>query len=245
MKKISRKIFVVAHRGDSLRAPENTIPAYEYAIQEGADFIEIDIRKTSDGEIIVMHDASVDRTTNGHGNVSELSLNYIKSLDAGSWYSEKFKGVKIPTFEEVLQLAKNRVGVFIELKQEGLEEDVVSLLKKYDMIKDVVVLSSLWSALKSIKMIEPHITTMCDFPKVTYEELYRVQEYFPNIISIHKRNLDKEFIRYVHRRGILVNSWPVNTFEETEKAVLSEVDFITTDDPKKIIEVLGELINKD
>ena len=244
MKNLSRKIFVVAHRGDSYHAPENTIPAFELAIKNGADFVEIDIRKTKDGHIVIMHDPTVDRTTNGTGKVSELTLDYIKSLDAGFWYSKKFENVKVPTFREVLEMAKDKVGLFIELKQEGLEEDVVKLLKEYDMINDVVVLSSLWGSLRKIKFLEPHIPTMCDFPKVSYEELYRVQEYYPNIISIHKNRLDKSFIRYVHKKGIMINSWPINTYQETLKSIESEVDFITTDNPSDIIRFIEEFLNK-
>src|SRR5512141_2609782 len=95
------KPFLLAHRGASTHAPENTLPAFELALEEGADGVELDAKLSADGKVVVIHDATVDRTTDGHGRVSELSLQELKALDAGASFGDRFRGVRIPTLDEV------------------------------------------------------------------------------------------------------------------------------------------------
>jgi glycerophosphoryl diester phosphodiesterase len=108
--------LIIAHRGASSRAPENTLPAFEQAIQAGTDWIELDVHLTKDDQIIVIHDETVDRTTNGHGRVADQTLEQLQALDAGSWFGSAFAHARLPTLDQVLSLAKGRVRVLIELK---------------------------------------------------------------------------------------------------------------------------------
>jgi glycerophosphoryl diester phosphodiesterase len=108
--------FVSAHRGYSTKAPENTLPALECAFKAGADIAEIDIRMTVDGNLVLLHDADVDRTTDGHGSLSSMTLAEVKKLDAGTWFDPEFKGTVIPTLDEVLDWSRNRLALLIELK---------------------------------------------------------------------------------------------------------------------------------
>ena len=108
--------FVSAHRGFSVRAPENTMPALQAAVDAGADVAEIDVRLTSDGTLVLMHDATVDRTTDGKGPISAMTLAEARSLDAGRWFDRKFAGTRVPTLDEVLAWGCGRLGLLIELK---------------------------------------------------------------------------------------------------------------------------------
>src|SRR5262245_34742321 len=107
----------VAHRGASARAPENTLAAFREAIRLGADAIELDVQLSADGVPMVIHDLTVDRTTNGHGSVASFASRDLRRLDAGAWYSSRFRGERIPTLEEALECARGRCGLNIEIKE--------------------------------------------------------------------------------------------------------------------------------
>ncbi|MDI9413653.1 MAG: glycerophosphodiester phosphodiesterase family protein [Bacillota bacterium] len=121
--------YVIAHRGASSLAPENTLAAINKAIELNADLIEIDVHLTRDGHPVVIHDKTVGRTTSGSGKVSRLSLTQLKQLDAGSWFGEHFKGEKIPTLEEVLLICQNRIPLLVELKSTDATIPTIDLIK--------------------------------------------------------------------------------------------------------------------
>ncbi len=122
--------LVVAHRGASGIAPENTLPAIDKALLAGADFIEIDVQLTRDRQVVLMHDETVDRTTNGKGKIGEMTADQVAGLDAGSWFGAEFTGTKVPLLEEVVAHIGGRTGLLIEIKKkkgfnEGIEEEVI------------------------------------------------------------------------------------------------------------------------
>lgn len=131
----SRSPQIVCHRGANAFAPENTLPAARICFDQALDFVEIDIRTTSDGHLVVMHDASVDRTTNGQGLVGDLTLADIKALDAGSWFGDLHKGTAVPTFSEFLDHAKGRGGVYVEMKHVSPSQ-VLREVEAHGMIDD-------------------------------------------------------------------------------------------------------------
>ena len=118
-------IDVIAHRGASAYAPENTLASFEKAAELGADWFELDCTLTQDGHVIVIHDDSVDRTTTGQGKAMDQTLEALKALDAGTWYAPEFAGQRLPTIEEALDLAKDRIGVYIEIKNSGNDGPVI------------------------------------------------------------------------------------------------------------------------
>lgn len=234
-----RKIFVVGHRGVPSLAPENTLPSFLKAIELGIDFIELDVRFTKDKKIVIMHDPFVDRTTNGSGRVSELNFEDIRRLDAGGWYSEEYRGVKVPEFEEVLNAISGKIGLIIHIKEDGLEKPVVDLLEKYNVVNKSMVLSYPWNIIKRVKELNPYITTIGDLLNPTKEELFKAILFYANIVSIHKDKLNKNFVRLCHSRGILVNTWTINSISDIEKSIECEVDFITSDFPHKILKAIS------
>jgi len=234
-----RKIFVVGHRGIPSLAPENTLPSFIKAIELGIDFIELDVHFTKDKRIIVMHDSSVNRTTNGSGRISELNFEEIRRLDAGGWYSDEYRGVKVPEFEEVLNIVAGKIGLIIHIKEEGLEKLIVDLLEKYNVVNSSIILSYPWNIIRRVRELNPYITTIADLPNPTIEELFKAISFYANIVSIHKDKLNKIFVRLCHSRGILVNTWTINTMEDIERAIECEVDFITSDFPHKILKSIS------
>jgi len=113
--------LIVAHRGSSADRPENTLAAYRRAIEGGAGAIEVDLRLTKDGHLVSLHDNRVDRTTNGTGPIESITLEEALQLDAGGWFHERYRGERIPTFQQILQLAKGRAEVFLDLKGKGAD----------------------------------------------------------------------------------------------------------------------------
>src|ERR1700676_5494204 len=121
----SRHVVAISHRGEHLERPENTIPAFQEAIRVGADFIEVDVQTTSDGKLVLSHDATVDRCTNGTGRISEMTFEQVEALDPGVKKGPQFAGIKIPTFAEVLDLARGKIGIYVDIKN-ATAQDLVS-----------------------------------------------------------------------------------------------------------------------
>ena len=173
---MARKIFIVAHRGSSTKAPENTLPAFEQAIKDGADFVETDVYRTRDGAIVCIHDPSLKRTTNGEGFVFEKTIDYTRSLDAGSWFSEKFKGVQVPLLEEYLDIiASSNAGAFIKIKMPGIEEEVLGKVLQWGLEDRTVILSGNWNVLLNVKRLVPGIPTLADLPNPTPQAILSPQ----------------------------------------------------------------------
>jgi len=154
----------VAHRGASALAPENTIAAFEKALELGADAIELDLHVSCDGELVVIHDDTLDRTTDGQGPVHARSLQELKQLDAGRWFGERFAGQRIPTLAEVLELFAGKVPLALEVKGgsaffRGIEERVVSVLREHQVISQVAIASFDHHALLRLKELEPSLRT--------------------------------------------------------------------------------------
>jgi glycerophosphoryl diester phosphodiesterase len=153
-----KHIVVISHRGEHLRHPENTIAAFQGAVDAGADFFELDVRTTSDGKFVLMHDATVDRMTNGKGDVDKMTLDQIRRLEVGLKMDAKFAGTRVPTFEEALQFAHGKIGVYVDSKRISAT-DVVAMLEKYDMSDRVVIYGGA-GYLKEVAALRPKLKIM-------------------------------------------------------------------------------------
>jgi glycerophosphoryl diester phosphodiesterase len=151
-------IAVIAHRGEHRAHPENTLPAFQAAIDAGATFFELDVRTTSDGRLVLMHDAKVDRTTNGAGAVREMTFDQIRVLDAGVKFSPQFAGTKVPSFEEALDLARGKIGVYVDSKDIA-PADLVAALTKAEMLNHVVIYGG-YGFLKNVHALSPSLKVM-------------------------------------------------------------------------------------
>jgi len=158
---IQRKPILIGHRGAASLAPENTLASFRKALENGAEMVELDVQRTKDGHLVVIHDDSVDRTTDGKGLVKDMTLGELKALDAGSWFSYEFKGEKIPTLEEVLDWSCGKIRLDLEVKNSkqypGIEKQIVELIEGKKMEKDVIVTSFDPDCIKKMEKLSDEI----------------------------------------------------------------------------------------
>ncbi|HHY19528.1 MAG TPA: glycerophosphodiester phosphodiesterase [Firmicutes bacterium] len=229
---------IIAHRGNSSEAPENTLAAVRSALALNCDAIEIDLHLSKDNELIVMHDSLVDRTTDGEGAIKEMSLEEIKKLDAGSWKGKAYKGEPVPTFREVLQEVKGKSRLVVELKVEGAEEKVVDALKEADMLDDVVVISFIPKALATLAEIEPDLPRAVLTAVSSYEEYVKVaREAKTKMLDLYAVNLSREVAEKLLDRGYVLWAWTIDEEEHMKKVVDLGVTGITTNRPQKALEL--------
>jgi glycerophosphoryl diester phosphodiesterase len=236
-----------AHRGASRSAPENTKAAFVKAIEAGANFIEIDVRTTSDGVQVIVHDKSLRRTTGLDALVSETSYATIKKLSAGSWFGKEFKGETVPTLEEVCVLvnAENKrrsqkVALYVDSKAIDAA-DVVSILKKYDLINSAVFYGDV-QTLKNVKQHFPSARLMPAFPGIEQaNEL--LDTITPYAFDVSFEDLNEKTIAYIHGKQIKVFSDLLGEHDNPasyRKAVDYGIDLIQTDDVQAVRKAITE-----
>jgi glycerophosphoryl diester phosphodiesterase len=240
--------IILAHRGASAHAPENTLAAFELALAQNADGIELDVRLTADGHVVVIHDSTVDRTTGSHGRVKDLSLAQLRALDAGNFFSEKFRGEKIPTLEEVFETVGKRTFINVELTnynapRDQLVETVSMLVKKFGLQKRILFSSFLASNLSRARAYLPGVPRglltlnglMGAWARSFGFAFGRYQALHPNL-----KDVTPEQVQRVHRLKRRVNVWTVNVAEDMRRLFGWGVDGIITDDPQLAVRVRGE-----
>ncbi len=233
---------IMAHRGWSSRAPENTLAAIKLAADEDwINSIEIDVQLSKDGVPVIIHDFHVERTTNGRGFVNELTLKELRKFDAGSWFSPKFKGEKIPTLEEVLKLCKERKRLNIELKTagemyRGLAEEVVRLVEKFQMGNEVIVTSFDHEKLKQVRQLTSNIEIGLIIegnPPLLDEQLSYIKA---NTISMSFRFLTPYIVDHHLNSGRKIVVWTPNSLEEiTFVKQMSEKIEVCTNYPERVL----------
>ena len=231
--------LVTYHRGDCSIAPENTMPAFRSAILKKGDRIELDVQMTKDGYIVVMHDTSAYRTTGVLKNITELTLREVKRLDAGYWYSEEYKGEKVPTLEEVLQLAKGKIKLNIEIKtadnSDEVAKKVVKLIQKYSMQDSCVITSFDYSALQAVRSYDEDIEVGYIL-SVAYGKFYEIDDV--DFFSVNASFLTKRVVDAIHNSGKQVYAWTVNNDASIKNLTNKGVDNIITDKPVTAREVI-------
>jgi len=234
------KNLCIAHRGCSGKAPENTLAAMKLAVeQKEIDMIEFDVQMTRDGIPVVIHDYTLERTTNGTGFVGNYTLRELKKLDAGSWFHPDYTGETIPTLEEVIQLTKGQIGLNIELKRAGdwypeIEEKVVSLIRKYNIEKHVSLISFNHQTVKTLSSLAPDIKTgllIYGVPILIEEQL---KETGAQILSMNYPYLTRPFIQPLLDREIEFIAWTIDDPEHMKQiAKLDERISINTNHPDR------------
>ena len=239
--------IILAHRGDLTHAPENTLPSFQQALQKGADGVELDAKLTSDGHVIVIHDATVERTTNGKGRVASLSLEDIRKFDAGLWFDEKFRGTQVPLLEEVFETVGKDKLINIELTnystpRDGLVVKVCELIKKHNNQKQIIFSSFFTSNLKIASQKLPEVPRgLLAMPGVIGLWARSFGFMFGDYQALHSHisNASKQQVQRVHRINRRVHVWTANTPEEINQLKEWGVDGIFTDDPQAAARALG------
>lgn len=220
------KVLRVGHRGAAGHAPENTLASVETAISLGADLVEVDVQRTSDGHLVIIHDKRVDRTTNGVGLVSELSLRALRELDAGA-------GQRIPTVEELLQTAEGRVGLILELKVKGLAAQVCKSVRLSDFTGEVIYASFLLDEVRSIREADPRTMTMALFGRLPHDPVMAAQKAQATYIGFSYITVTKPLVETCHQRDLAAFAYTVNDRQDIMNMMSLGVDGIISDFPDR------------
>lgn len=238
---------IFAHRGASAHAPENTLSSFELALKQGAPAIELDAKLTADGEVVVFHDPAVDRTTDGHGRLSEMKLADLRSLDAGSFFSERFRGEKIPLLEEVFAAVEKKALINVELTNyatphDALVEQVCALVRRHGLQDHVFFSSFLAANLKKAAGLLPAVPRGLLALTGWLGAWARSFEFnFGQYAALHSHLYDvsPRQVRRVHRLKRRLHVWTVNGPEDILRLKEWDVDGIFSDDPELALRTLG------
>ena len=232
---------VMAHRGLSADAPENTLYAFSDAILVGADFIELDVQQTRDGVLVVMHDSNLKRTTGVNKDIWDVDYADIQNLDAGSWFDPAYANARIPTLEETLQFVDKRAKLNIEIKptkhgSDTLEQDVAELITRYQYTDACYVTSFSYGSLKKVKEANPEIRTGY-LMSVAYGQFYSLK--YADAFSLNKVFVTSQVVNAAHQQGKQIFAWTVNGMSEVRSLCNLHVDSIITDDPVMVQNVIS------
>jgi glycerophosphoryl diester phosphodiesterase len=242
---VKHRVAVICHRGGSALAPENTLAAFRKAIKLGADYVEMDVRATHDGGLVLMHDRTVDRTTNGTGAVADLDLDALRRLDAGSKFSPDFAGTKVPTFANALDLCHGRINIYLDHKA-GPIRQIVKLLREHEMLHQVVIYDGLDQA-REWKRLAPGLPVMFSPP-----DQYRQVKDIPDLVRLlgaevldgHFLEWTPALVRAAHQAGakVYVDNLTVGDNDDGYRHSIDlGVDGIQTDHPDKLLAFLKTL----
>ncbi len=244
---------IVAHRGFSSVAPENTLAAYKMAAEAGANAGECDVYRTADGKIVLMHDDKIDRTTNGHGKIVERTLAELKLLDAGSWRDECYAAERVPTLDEYLvKLRQLRCKAVIEIKMPGISKDVVDAVRQMRMVEHASIIAFDKRVVKEVRSLEPKLPCgwLAGKPKdwgkmpLAKQAEYiasQVRECGADFVDMESSMLSAELMAELQRQNIVVWVWTVNKSEDMKRLLAWGVASITTDRPDVLRNVLQEM----
>ncbi len=238
------RTWIVAHRGASGYAPENTLTAFRRAVELGATFIETDLQLTRDAQLVALHDTTLDRTTNGHGVVGNFTLAELRELDAGSWFGPRFAGERLPTIDDIIQFARDADVVFyLEVKtggRWGAERALVQALRKAEEAARTAVLSFELEALAHVRRQDP--TLMCGFllDRSRPDAIQAALSVGARQLAPRGDLVSAELVREAHGQGLQVVTWTVNEPDQMKAALADGVDGIMTDYPDRLRDVLRD-----
>ena len=232
----SDKPLIFGHRGALSDAPMNTLPAFERAYEQGAAGVALDVQFSADKELVIVHDFTVDKTTDSTGAVNEMTLAQLKELDAGSWFSDAFTGTRIPTLSEVFETVGQKLYINVEIKHldvapNGLEEAVLACIQQHDLAERVIVSSFNPYVLVRFQKIAPHIPL--GYLLYAGSVLPNIDDILPptsyQAIHYHHEMIDADAITKAQTHQHRINTWTVNDPDRARELAKMGVDAIITD----------------
>jgi glycerophosphoryl diester phosphodiesterase len=229
--------MIIAHRGAAGKAPENTKVSMHHAINDGTDWIEIDVQETIDGKVVVIHDSDFMKLANNNLKVWEGTLKEIQEIDIGSWFNSGFSAQRVPTLEDILAIAKGKCRVLIELKYYGhdiiLEQRVAEIVEQADMVDDVAIMSLKYKGIQNFRRIRP------DWPVglLSSKAIGKISDLNVDFLAINMATAKPSFIRRIQSSGKKVYVWTVNGQVSMSRLMSLGVDGIITDEPALANEV--------
>ncbi len=248
-----RSITIIAHRGASGHAPEHTFASWDRALEMGADYIEQDLQMTRDGELVVIHDATLDRTTNGRGPVSDYTLAEIQQFDAGSWFDPRFAGERVRSLREVFARYGDGVNYYIETKTPesapGMEEKLLALMDEFHLragaVSEWQVLIQSFSAasLRLVRAMNPGLPLIQlierkHSSKSIRRQLAEIKEYAVGI-GPARTSVDEELVDAAHALGLIIHPYTVNETSEMQRLIDIGVDGMFTDYPDRLAQLIS------
>jgi glycerophosphoryl diester phosphodiesterase len=239
---------LIAHRGASAYAPENTISAFQKAIDMGLNAVEFDVQFTLDGKAVVTHDYNLERTSNGSGYIKDFKLSQLRELDFGKWFDEKYINEKIPTLEEVLSKVKNNYFINIELKRDNnhklfFSKTIIETIEKFDIREKVLISSFDHNLLKDLYKTDNNLKIALLFPKEIERNFENLKEYIDRLeikvsaINPHKDSLNEVSVKNIKKLGLKINSYTINEIDDYTRLKNLGVDAVFTNFP--------DLVNKN
>ena len=231
--------IITSHRGYSSAAPENTLPAFQLAIDHGSDRAELDVQMTKDGVVMVTHDTSLRRCTGRSANIYDLTYDEVRKLDAGRWFDARFSKTQIPTLEEVLDLCKGRIQLNIEIKPSAatpdLEAETVRIIHEKGFENDCVITSQSYETLCRVKELDPGIVTgyILALGAGSYYDLPAA-----DFFSVEATFITSGMVQQIHKRDKTISAWTVNREEDASRMLSLGVDDIITDQPEMVQQLL-------
>ena len=243
MTKTEKRPLIIAHRGSKGEAPENTLASFALALQQHCDAIELDIHLSRDGVPVVIHDDTVDRTTNGTGKVESMTVDELQALDAGSWFDPRYAGEQIPTLAEVFELVPPSIMINVEIK--GIsggrtEQELLKLLKAYDRIESVVVSSFDHKCLRRLKQADPRIQIGLLYSANFVDHVAVAKLTGIPVYSLHPQAdlIAPEDIAAAHEAGLQIYPFTINREEHMKLGIQVGLDGIITDYPARLYKLL-------
>ena len=238
--RIEPAVQITAHRGSSLRAPENSLSAIRAAIEDGAHVAEIDVQETADGAVVVIHDTDLRRIAGDPRGIWDVSLSEIQALDAGTWFGPDFAGERIPTLEQAIELARGRIVLNIELKFNGhdeqLVERVLDIVRREGFADEAVITSLNYPALQAVRRITTDVPTGF----IVASTVTNITRLDVDFLAIDRRLATPAFIRTAQRASKEVHVWTVNDRPTMQRLIELGVDNIMTDEPTMLRDLLAE-----
>lgn len=238
-------VVFIAHRGASGKghSPENTIAAFREAINIGADCVECDVHCTKDGQVVVMHDSTLNRTTNKKGTIAEMTLEEVKQADAGSWFSSLFTGERVPALGELLELTKGKVINVIEIKPNNITKRVIEEVEKANAVNEVVLQSFYPEAVKAAFEINPKIPRALllsgQLPVMRISSIidliYQTTQVGASTLNLPYKIITQNLINESHKRGMNVWAWTVDDESDMKSLINMGIDGITSNYPERLI----------
>lgn len=244
------RMLVLGHRGAKAYAPMNTIPAFELAADQGADGVELDVHLTKDGQPVIVHDFTVDSTTDGSGLVREMTLAEVKALDAGSWFGPEFAGLRVPTLGEVFEAVGQRLFINVEIKSEtvetdGVEQVVADVIAQYSMQEQVIVSSFNPYALQRFRAIMPDVPIgflyQAGYLPLGEGDIVGLMNSFNlghEALHPFQAMIDADYMAAARESGHFVNTWTVNDPARAVELRDLGVNAVITDNPDTVIAAL-------
>jgi glycerophosphoryl diester phosphodiesterase len=222
-----RRVLKIGHRGAAGHAPENTLSAIRRGIDLGVDLVEIDVRCTADGVLVALHDATVNRTTNGKGRIDRLSFRDVKALDAGN-------GEYIPTLDEVLNAVAGKTGLMVELKIKGVAQKTLEVVRNAKFREPVIYASFLHEELGIIRSFDAAASVMALFGRLPQTPVARVMKYRPSHVGLRHDTVTRRLVEAFHGEDMLVFVYTADKPSEIQRAFSAGIDGIISNVPERI-----------